>query len=344
MSELDTRKKAILHALVLEYVEAAEPVGSSLLVQKYSLGVKSATVRNELSELLDLGYLEQPHTSAGRIPSDLGYRVYVDELSPTATPSSAAKSSVRRLTQDGTALETLLRGTTQLLAVMTRQLGVAMITRNANVTLRTAILSALGPKQAVFVLVMSNGHVENRMIDPPVAIDIHDIGVVNEQLNKELVGKTLVALSRMRPATPGDSPASQLFAHLTQATKSISKDLTRGQVIVEGEEFVVGQPEFSRDRSTGATHLENLFDKTALSEVLQSSATDSIRVTIGKENRAERLWPFSYIRGSVKIGEEEVGVIGIAGPTRMRYDEGLAVVDYTASTLSAALTQFLGQR
>src|ERR1700733_12209918 len=111
MSELDPRKQTILQALVLEYVDAAEPVGSELLVHKYQLGVKSATVRNELAEMSELGYLEQPHTSAGRIPSDRGYRYYVDRLLLERDVEESAKQKVRTVTTEGEALQSLLTDT-----------------------------------------------------------------------------------------------------------------------------------------------------------------------------------------------------------------------------------------
>src|SRR3954447_6189397 len=119
MSELDPRKQTILRAIIVEYVDAAEPVGSEMLVQKYALGVKSATVRNKMAEMSELGYLEQPHTSAGRIPSDLGYRYYVDRLLQIPELAESAKSRVRGAAEDGEALQSLLRDTTRALSRLT---------------------------------------------------------------------------------------------------------------------------------------------------------------------------------------------------------------------------------
>src|SRR6185312_6059439 len=125
MSQLDARKQTILQAIIIEYVTGAEPVGSEALVQKYELGVKSATVRNEMAEMSDLGYLEQHHTSAGRIPSDLGYRYYVDHLILLRDVDEQSKSKVKNGAEEGDALQSMLRDTVRALSRVTHLLGVA---------------------------------------------------------------------------------------------------------------------------------------------------------------------------------------------------------------------------
>src|SRR5438270_10640865 len=124
MPDLDARKQSILHAVIVEYVLGAEPVGSELLVQKYSLGVKSATSRNELAEMADLGFLEQPHTSAGRIPSDMGYRYYVDRLIVPKEPDVDTKQRVKGVAGEGDALQATLRDTARVLSRITHLLTV----------------------------------------------------------------------------------------------------------------------------------------------------------------------------------------------------------------------------
>src|SRR5437588_11331692 len=133
MSELEPRKQSILRAVVFEYVTTAEPVGSELLTQKYNLGVKSATIRNELADLAEQGYLEQPHTSAGRIPSDQGYRYFVDNLIVPRDPESSSKQRVRDAAEDGEALLTMLRETTRALSRLTHLLNAATLVRDASV-------------------------------------------------------------------------------------------------------------------------------------------------------------------------------------------------------------------
>jgi heat-inducible transcriptional repressor len=134
MHELDPRKQTILRAIVFEYVSGAEPVASEQLVHKYQLGVKSATVRNEMAEMSELGYLEQPHTSAGRIPSDQGYRYFVDRLIVQREPELAAKKRLKDAAEEGDALQELLRDTTRVLSRLTHQLSAATVVRDSALT------------------------------------------------------------------------------------------------------------------------------------------------------------------------------------------------------------------
>jgi len=342
MAELDSRKQSILSAIVLEYVTGAEPVGSELLVQKYELGVKSATVRNEMADLLDLGYLEQPHTSAGRIPSDLGYRYYVDRLIITQDIGDSAKQKVREATDDGDVLESLLRDTMKALSRVTHLLGVATTSRDTAVTVRNAVLSALGPAQALLVLVLSNGHVENRMMECPPGLTLEDIGKVNEALKSLVGGKDLRTLSKLKsPISLGNQAIDKLMSSLATAIKAIAREITRGMIITEGEEFMFAQPEFQRDAGTLSQLLRELGESEILYEALAPS--EQLRpVTIGRENKHQQMRQLSIIRHSFFVGENEAGVVALVGPTRMRYDAGIPLVSYTAKALSDSLTKFLG--
>src|SRR5579862_1627719 len=245
MADLDPRKETILRAIIIEYVGSAEPVGSEALLQKYELGVRSATVRNEMAEMSDLGYLEQPHTSAGRIPSDMGYRYYVDRLITDRTVRDSARQQVKQATSEGDALQELLRDTARILSRITRLMTVATTLRDHQVTVRTAVVSALGPQQALMVLVLSNGHVENRMLECPSGLTLQDVGAANEFLVGAVTGHNLRTLSRLKAPAPGANAASdKLLALLCTTIRQASRDLTRGKVITEGEEYMFGQPEF----------------------------------------------------------------------------------------------------
>lgn len=343
MSDLDPRKQTILRAVVIEYVTSAEPIASETLVQKYELGVRSATVRNELAEMAEMGYLEQPHTSAGRVPSDRGYRYYVDRLFESRELERETKQQVRGVADEGEALQSLLRETTRVLSRLTHLLTAAAIVRDSAVTVRNLVVSALGPQQALMVVVLSNGHVENRMIECPVGLTLQDVGAVNELLAGAASGKTLRALSRAKPPTsPGQPAADQMVALAWQALRGIARELTRGNLIVEGEEFLFGQPEFQRNVQALTTLLDSLQDSGALYEALSAPGESSQTVKIGRENRHEQLHQLSIVRQSFFVGENEAGAIAIIGPTRMAYDSSIPLVNYTAKALSESLTRFFG--
>jgi len=338
MPELDPRKQTILQAIIVEYVTSAEPVGSEMLASKYQLGVKSATIRNEMAEMSELGYLEQPHTSAGRIPSDLGYRYYVDRLIVQRDLEDTAKQRVKGAAGDGEALQTLLRDTVRALSRVTQLLGVATTVRDVDVTVRAAVLSALGPTQALVVLVLSNGHVENRMVECPTGLTLQDVGKANELLASAVAGKPLRSLSRAKgPAGAGNPAIDKLLTTVWSHLRAMSRELTRGLMITEGEEFMFAQPEFQRDLASLNDLLQELTDSDVLYEAVTPTDQSQL-VIIGRENMHQ----LSVVRHSFFVGENEAGVIALVGPTRMKYDNSIPLVNFTAKALSESLTRFLG--
>ncbi|CAN5537161.1 heat-inducible transcriptional repressor HrcA [soil metagenome] len=338
MDRLDERKQAILHAVVVEYVDTAEPVASEQLVQRYPLGVKSATVRNALAELSDLGFLQQPHTSAGRIPSDLGYRFFVDRLISLEEVSEGVRRSLPT-TSTGETLQILLRDTARALSRMSGLLGVATTVRDADVSVRTAILSALGPRQALFVLALSDGRVENRMLECPAGLTLEDVGLANEALRAGALEKNLRALGRAK-APAAETKAAELLVGLAwNQLREIARTVTRGVLVTEGEEFLFGQPEFLRDVAAFQSILTELVDSDVLYESV-APGQGPLTVTIGREHRHETMHQLSVVRRSFYVGSMEAGVLALVGPTRMRYGASIPLVNHTADALSESLTRF----
>lgn len=343
MSELAARQEALLRAVIIEYIGAAEPVGSEMLVQKYDLGVKSATVRNELAEMSELGYLEQPHTSAGRIPSDRGYRYFVDHLIVHTDPKAPEKQSLASAAEEGEVLQNVLFDTTATLSRLTHLLSAATVLRDGGILVRSAILSALGPTQALLVMVLGNGHVASRVIECPAGMTLEDVGAANEALSKAVVGKPLRALPRFKfGSEPIGEALAKLQVQLASAVRAIARERTRGQLVTHGEEFLFGQPEFRRDADALAELLDGLKSTDTLFEALSGPVDQSGTVTIGKEHRSPALRRFSVVRQSFFVGSNEAGTIALIGPTRMHYESSIPFVDFTAKALSDALTRYFG--
>lgn len=342
--ELDPRKQSILRAVVVEYVRGAEPVGSEMIATRYELGVKSATIRNELADLSDLGFLEQPHTSAGRIPSDRGYRYYVDQFIVEPRLSAEVQRTVKNTTDEGEALQELLSETTRALSRLTHLLSAATVVRNPNIIVRSIVVSALGPKQALLVVVLSNGAVENRMLEVPAELTLSDLGRVNELLTTQMVGKGLRTIAKGKIATPAPNAAAseQLLVGIQTAIKSISKEVSKVSITTEGEEFLFGQPEFQRDAGALSELLDSLKESDVLAEAIQAPSDQPQTVTIGREHRSEKMHQLSVVRQSFYVGEHEAGMISLIGPTRMAYDVSIPLVNFTARALSHSLTKFLG--
>ncbi|RYG77859.1 heat-inducible transcription repressor HrcA, partial [bacterium] len=321
----------------------AEPIGSGTLAAKYPLGVGPATVRSVLSELAERGLLEQPHTSAGRIPSDQGYRYYVDRLGEPSAVGEAARETVGEATDGTQALEGTLRETLRALSRLTRGLAVATTRRDADLLVRTAIVSALGPNQALLVLALGNGHVENRMIECPANLTLDEVGQANAALAKAIVGKDLAGVTRLRLGSANGSAGERMLAAIAGHLRSIARELTRGKILAEGEPYIFAQPEFANDGGSLARLFHEIFEGDLLYETLTPPAVSAGgEITIGRENANASLHRFSVVRRAFFAGDREAGVIAVVGPTRMDYDGSGALLDFTAGALSQSLTRFFG--
>lgn len=338
METLDQRKQALLRAIVVEYVSHAEPVGSEHLAQKYQLGVRSATVRNELAEMSDMGLLEQPHASAGRIPSDHGYRYFVDHLIVWRKPGHQERNRVRQAAHEGDTLHGLLADTTRALSRLTRMLAAASVVRDATTPVRHAVITALGPDRALLVLVMGNGHVENRLLECPVGLTLEEIGQTNEALAAQLVGKTVRALTQLRPGA-GETNVDKMLASALSAARSAAREMAAGTLVIEGEEFMFGQPEFQRDSEAVRMLVESLEDDPSSYELVVRA--NDAPITIGRENPLEQFHHFSVARRTFYVGEDEAGTIALIGPRRMDYEANLPLLDFTARAISETLTKLL---
>jgi len=341
MDDLGQRKGQILRAVIVEYVSAAEPVASDLIARKYELGVRSATVRNELAEMSDLGYLEQPHTSAGRIPSDQGYRYYVDKLIVRRPVDQRAKDKVLHATEEQDTLRELLQETTKALSRITHLVSAAATVRDAGIAVRNVVVTALGPERALLVVVLGNGHVENRILECPVGLTLEHVGRVNEALSSLLSGKTVGSLTRIKAPVTGTGPVDQLLASCCTLLRSAARELTRGQLVTEGEEYILAQPEFQRSLEAMEVLLRSLEDEEAMHDALLAPTETPQTITIGRENRAEALQNLALLRHTFYIGDEEAGTLAIIGPTRMNYDSGITLLSFTAKAISETLSKLL---
>lgn len=339
--ELGARKWAILRAVVQDYVETAEPVGSEALVHRYRLDVRPATVRNEMAEMSDLGYLKQPHTSAGRIPSDSGYRYFVDHSEMPAAPEPDARARLRELGRSGDDLVALLAESCRLLARMSRYIALAGTASGDSVFLKQVILSPVGSERVLLVLVLSNGRVENRTLEAPGTLSITELGKANEAITGAAAGRSLRQLARARlPDTSNLPPqAAELAQDAFRELKATARSLSRGATIHDGIANLLAQPEFRRDVASLEEVLALLESGSVLEDVVDWSSTGESAVVIGSESGQQSLSQVSIVASRFYIGDEEAGTIGVLGPTRMRYAAAVSLVRYTSQVLSDTLTK-----
>lgn len=321
---LSDRRQIVLRALIEEYIARALPVGSRTLVERYNLGISSATVRNELSLLEEMGYLAQPHTSAGRIPTDFGYRAFVDELLSESDPDNGEDALARELRESASDLDDLMDRTSQALARFTDCMTLLVPPRILSVDIRLVNLVLLTPQRLLIVIVTEDGQVFDRQMDLPRDYSQDEIGKTQEALNNILVGTSLSSTSGELPLG-ASGVHDDLFRMVMAEILACLKDQNAIKAHPLGISHLLGKPEFS-DSSCLMPVLEELEGDTMLLRVFNdAAASEEPVVRIGHENDSEALSSISLIAN--RFGEaEHSGLILIVGPTRMDYSQVLKAV------------------
>lgn len=321
---LSDRRQIVLRALIEEYIARALPVGSRTLVERYNLGISSATVRNELSLLEEMGYLAQPHTSAGRIPTDFGYRAFVDELLSESDPDNGEDALARKLRESASDLDDLMDRTSQALARFTDCMTLLVPPRILSVNIRLVNLVLLTPQRLLTVIVTEDGQVFDRQMDLPRDYSQDEIGKTQEALNNILVGTSLSSTSGELPLG-ASGVHDDLFRMVMAEILACLKDQNAIKAHPLGISHLLGKPEFS-DSSCLMPVLEELEGDTMLLRVFNdAAASEEPVVRIGHENDSEALSSVSLIAN--RFGEaEHSGLILIVGPTRMDYSQVLKAV------------------
>lgn len=321
---LSDRRQIVLRALIEEYIARALPVGSRTLVERYNLGISSATVRNELSLLEEMGYLAQPHTSAGRVPTDFGYRAFVDELLSEGNSDDGEDALARELRESASDLDDLMDRTSQALARFTDCMTLLVPPRILSVNIRLVNLVLLTPQRLLTVIVTEDGQVFDRQMDLPRDYTEDEIGKTQEALNTILVGTSLSSTSGELPLG-ASGVHDDLFRMVMAEILACLKDQNAIKAHPLGISHLLGKPEFS-DSSCLMPVLEELEGDTMLLRVFNdAAASDEPVVRIGHENDSEALSSVSLIAN--RFGEaEHSGLILIVGPTRMDYSQVLKAV------------------
>lgn len=341
---LDARKREVLKAIVQDYVMTAEPVGSRTIARRYPLGVSPATIRNEMADLEEMGYLAQPHTSAGRIPSSKGYRFYVDELMSTVPPSGRHLQMVRQLyAAQIREIDTLIYNTARILSQATDCLAVVESPALADSTLHSIHFLLPRPGRAVMVIMTDEGLVENRTIAIPEGIEQDDLERIGAALTHYLRGTSLRQIneSALRALE------SELFQYRRVINLMLEMLLSADEddelrLVVGGMDNIFKQPEFRNiERAHGLLTVLN--ERQTIRELLgQSIKSNRLQVVIGEENPVEAMHECSCVIASYNIDGREVGRLAVIGPTRMDYAQVIALVDLVTGSLSEAMTRLLG--
>ena len=339
--ELGPRKSAVLRAVVEEYVRTGEPVGSETIADHAGLGVSSATIRNELAALEELGFLTHPHTSAGRIPTDHGYRHYVDSLPPGGKLREAQRRAIAGYFAEVMVdLEEVLKGSVQLLSRMTQYAGLAVPPTHSDEPLVRLELIDMGPTVLVLA-VGQHGRVDKRVIDRPEGIEATDLLDAERRL-QPLRGLTYPeAQARLlRMAVEGPRGEHDLMLNVAETLRVASVGEGTAHVVVGGVANLADEAQQMR-RETLRRLFETLEREQEMLRVLNdvSSKADALAVTIGGEHPSTGEWEASIITAPFKAGDATVGTIGLVGPTRMDYLSAMASVKAVAQRLSELATE-----
>ena len=336
---LDDRKLAILRAIVTDYVSMREPVGSKALVERYQLDVSPATVRNDMAVLEDEGYITQPHTSAGRIPTDKGYRLFVDRLGAVKPLSAAERRAIETFLAGAADIDDVVRRTVRLLAQITHQVAIVQYPIELGSALRHIELVSLGGDRALVIVVTSVGRVEQRSIDTGGASE-ETIADLRGRLNAALVGlapdRAETSVQRITDELP--PPLRQLGAVVTTALLDILGAQRPGRVAVAG---VPNLTRFSDQfESTVKPVLEALEEQVILLRLLgEAVEVDDVLVRIGHENPYEPLHTTSVVASAYGSAPESWATLGIVGPTRMDYPSTIAAVRAVARYVGRFLAE-----
>jgi len=329
---LDERKTAILRAVVQEYITTAQPVGSTHVSDAPGVHVSSATVRNDMAVLETEGYLVQPHTSAGRIPTDKGYRFFVDHLTPKGRLDAAATQQVGEFFGRAHGrLEELLSQTTDLLAHLTRYAAVVVGPETQSATVRSIQIVGLSPRTATVVAVLSNGHVENQTIELDTELTDVSLAAATAHLQRTAAGSPLGSMTEV-PGS-GDLTVDTLCE---QALNALHRSEDTASVFVGGAASVANAFDAVDIVRSVLTTLEQQYVVVSL---VRDVIDRGLTVAIGAEHGLEPLFSCSVVVKSVTVEGERLGTVGVLGPTRMNYPQALATVDVVSDRLGRRLAE-----
>ena len=336
---ISERKKKILIAVVEEYIRTAEPVGSKHIAEHAKLGCSSATIRNELAELVNLGYLEQPHTSAGRVPTPMGYRMYVNDMMERQHLGMQENEELnRRLNQRLQELDDSIGEVSRLVSQLTDYPALA-VTHQAAVTIRRFDVIYVDANTFILVVLLSNNAVKNKLVRLPISVDQSMVqklstlfnasftGIPEEQMTPVLIH----SIERAADDTMGLSAVIAAFAI------EVLSDSAIPAAVITGENRLLNQPEF-RDPDKAHALMSYLSGGGHILPQTDTLAPNDVKVLIGPENVAEELKNSSVIVASYDAGDGTKGLIGVVGPTRMDY----SAVAAKLSALAAGLSRRLG--
>jgi heat-inducible transcriptional repressor len=335
---LDERRRQVLTSVLLEYIETAEPVGSRSVAKRHRLGLSPATIRNTMADLEEMGYLRQPHTSAGRTPTDKAYRFYVDHLVGDPELESAQARELRRHYSGASAgIEQLMEQTSLYLSALSRMTGVLLAPPLKQTALARIELIPLSNERALAVVITEAGWMNTRTLSLDSRVATDDLREVGRQLTRRFRGKTFQQILDELAAPPDPlDPLRAKAGALVEQVFSLLRDRT---LYIGGAINILDHPEFW-DIATMRNLLKAFEEKGRLIEILSQRAEEGgVQVMIGRENPYPEMQECSLVTSTYTYRDQALGILGVVGPKRMPYSKVITLVEETARLMSQALSR-----
>lgn len=323
----EDRRFAVLRAIIADYVATQEPVGSKTLVDRHNLQVSSATIRNDMAALEQEGYIVQPHTSAGRIPTDKGYRLFVDRLNQVKPLSAGERRAIEQFLSEAVDLEDVLRRSVRLLAQLTRQVAVVQYPVLSRSTVRHVEVLALGDRRLMLVVITDAGRVEQRLVETQREVDDALISRLRPLLAERFAGRSsadaAIALSDLTGSAPAED--KDVVEGIAAALRDALIDHPEERLVLSGTGNITGA--WSDQPAALRGVLDALDEQVTLLKLLAAlDEPDALRVSIGEENADANLASSALISAGYGSGEILMGGLAVVGPTRMDYPGTMATV------------------
>jgi heat-inducible transcriptional repressor len=343
---MDNRKKRILQAIIDDYIDKAEPIGSRTIARKYELGLSSATIRNEMADLEEMGYLAQPHTSAGRVPSDKGYRLYVDKLMPTRDLNHEETRELRSAMETRVyELGQLLKQATTVLSGFTKYTSMAVTPRLRSSTIKAIQVVPIEAGNALVIVVNNAGIVRSTLIKVSEQATSEMLGRITNMLNDRLTGLTFeqADTERMKDLGREIGVSGEILKPILDGTADCIYQMQDHEIFVEGSTNILNHPEF-KDMDKARQFLSLLDERTSIGRALSESARPyGITVRIGSENELSGIRDCSLVMVSYNVSDTMVGTLGIIGPTRMEYSKVISSISYMKKLMNGEIGKLLGR-
>lgn len=336
---LNERKKKILQIIIEDYISSAEPVGSRTIARKYDLGLSPATIRNEMSDLELLGYLEQPHTSGGRIPSAQAYRFYVDALIEPGTLTDNDMALIDGWYNERRRnIDDIFQSTAKILSRMTQN--VSMVLTNQQTIANFCYLKflPLDSQHAILCIVADDGSIDTNVIDIPLGMSSEEMDYLAGKMSKLLEDRNLsdISVEILQTVHTDVVEDKLIFSSLLQAVRKMTGRRQEQKVFLGGTKQLLNQPEF-RDVERVRNLLGILEEEKVLKDLLQGGEDSGLKVTIGSENKFTGIQDCSMVQATYRLNGQIVGTMAVLGPTRMEYGKVISVMDYLHKYLKTIL-------